>query len=148
MAQFFGHHFLKLHITSNMKTINSAAELKLVILQFEMQQQIQGEVLREQFLLTIDSFTPVNLIKNALNDIATSPFLIDNIIGSTMGLLTGYVSKILAVGTSNNIFKNLLGTILQFGVTNIVAQHPEIFKSVGQFLKENLFRSKNNKNNE
>ena len=131
-----------------MKTINSAAELKLVILQFEMQQQIQGEVLREQFLLTIDSFTPVNLIKNALNDIATSPFLIDNIIGSTMGLLTGYVSKILAVGTSNNIFKNLLGTILQFGVTNIVAQHPEIFKSVGQFLKENLFRSKNNKNNE
>ena len=56
-----------------------------------------------------------------------------------MGLLTGYVSKIVTVGNSNNFFRKLLGSVLQFGVTNIVAQHPEIFKSVGQFLMEQIF---------
>lgn len=40
-----------------------------------------------------------------------------------------------------------MGAVLQFGVTNIAAQHPEIFKSVGQFLM-NLIIHKNEKNKE
>lgn len=126
-----------------MKTINSAAELKIAILQLELQHSIQGEVLKEQFLVTVESFTPVQLIKKAMNDIATSPYLIDNIIGSAMGLATGYISKLVAVGGSNSVFKKLLGSVVQFGVTNIVAQHPEMFKSVGQFLLELIFHKKN-----
>ena len=125
-----------------METINSAAELKIAIRQLELQQTIQGQLLKEQFFATIDSLTPVNLIKGALNDISTSPFLIDNMIGSAVGLLTGYLTKIIAVGTSNNLFKKLMGSVLQFGVTNIVAQHPEIFKSVGQFIMEQIFHRK------
>jgi hypothetical protein len=125
-----------------MKTINSAAELKIAILQMELQHDIQGEILKEQFLVTVDGFTPVNLLKNALNEIATSPYLIDNIIGSAMGLATGYISKLVAVGGSNSIFKKLIGSVVQFGVTNIVAQHPEMFKSVGNFLMELIFHKK------
>jgi len=125
-----------------MKTINSAAELKIAILQMELQHDIQGEILKEQFLVTVDGFTPVNLLKNALNEIATSPYLIDNIIGSAMGLVTGYVSKLVAVGSSNSIFKKLMGSVVQFGVTNTVAQHPEMFKSVGNFLMELIFQKK------
>lgn len=125
-----------------MKTINSAAELKLAIQQLELQHSIQGEILKEQFLVTVESFTPVNLLKSALNEIATSPYLIDNIIGSAMGLATGYLSKLVAVGGSNSILKKLLGSVVQFGVTNIVAQHPEIFKSVGSFLMDLIFHKK------
>lgn len=125
-----------------METINSAAELKIAIRQLELQQTIEGQLLKEQFFATVDSLTPVNLIKGVLNDISTSPFLIDNMIGSAVGLLTGYLSKIIAVGTSNNLFKKLMGSVLQFGVTNIVAQHPEIFKSVGQFIMEQIFHRK------
>jgi hypothetical protein len=129
-------------IKKNMKTINSAAELKLAILQLELQHDIQGEILKEQFLVTVEGFTPVNLLKNALNEIATSPYLIDNIIGSAMGLATGYLSKLVAVGGSNSILKKLLGSVVQFGVTNIVAQHPEMFKSVGNFLMDLIFHNK------
>jgi hypothetical protein len=129
-------------IKKNMKTINSAAELKLAILQLELQHDIQGEILKEQFLVTVEGFTPVNLLKNALNEIATSPYLIDNIIGSAMGLATGYLSKLVAVGGSNSILKKLLGSVVQFGVTNIVAQHPEMFKSVGNFLMDLIFHKK------
>ncbi|MBV5281853.1 MAG: hypothetical protein JZU53_05385 [Paludibacter sp.] len=125
-----------------MKTINSAAELKLAIQQLELQHTIQGEVLKDQFLVTIEGFTPINLLKNALNEIARSPYLIDNIIGSAMGLATGYLSKLVAVGGSNSIVKKLLGSVVQFGVTNIVAQHPEMFKSVGNFLMDLIFHKK------
>ena len=125
-----------------MKTITSAAELKVIIQQLELEQSIQGELLKEQFLITVESFTPVNIIKRSLNEIASSPFLIDNMIGSAMGLLTGYLSKIITVGSSTNPFKKLLGNALQFGVTNIVAQHPEVFKSVGQFMMKQIFHKK------
>ncbi len=125
-----------------METINSAAELKIAIRQMELEQTIQGQLLKEQFIITVESLTPVNLIKGAINDISSSPFLIDNMIGSAMGLITGYFSKIIAVGSSNNPFKKFMGSVLQFGVTNIVAQHPEIFKSFGQFIMEQIFHRK------
>lgn len=127
-----------------MKTITSAAELKIAIQQLELERAIQGELLKEHFFLIVDTFTPASIIKRALNDIATSPYLIDNIIGSSMGIVTGYLSKLVTVGTSNNIFRKLLGSVLQFGVTNIVSQHPEVFKSVGQFLMEQIFHKKDN----
>lgn len=130
-----------------MENISSAAELKIAIKQLELEHAIQGQILKEEFFVTIESLTPVNLIKKALNDIATSPYLIDNIIGSAMGLLTGYVSKIVTVGNSNNFFRKFMGSILQFGVTNIVAQHPEMFKSVGKFLMEQIFRKNEEETN-
>jgi hypothetical protein len=130
-----------------MENISSAAELKIAIKQLELEHAIQGQILKEEFFVTIESLTPVNLIKKALNDIATSPYLIDNIIGSAMGLLTGYLSKLVAVGNSNNFFRKLLGSVLQFGVTNIVAQHPEMFKSVGQFLMDQIFHKNAEKPN-
>ncbi len=125
-----------------MKTINSTAELKIVILQLELHQEIQGQILKEQFVVTINSFTPINLIKKALNDVASSPYLIDNIISTSMGLITGYISKSHSLGSSNSLFRKLLGSVLQFGVTNILAQHPEIFKSVGHYLMDKIFHKK------
>ena len=125
-----------------METINSAADLKIAIRKMELEQSIQGQLLKEQFIITVEIITPVNLIKGALNDISTSPYLVDNMIGSAMGLITGYFSKLITVGSSNNLFKKFMGSILQFGVTNIVAQHPEIFKSVGQFIMEQIFNRK------
>lgn len=125
--------------TIHMETITSAAELKIAIKQLELEHAIQGELLKEQFFITVDSLTPTSIIKRTLNDIATSPYLIDNIIGSAMGIVTGYFSKLITVGSSHNIFRKLLGSVLQFGVTNIVAQHPEVFKSVGQFIMEQIF---------
>jgi len=40
----------------------------------------------------------------------------------------------LIVGTSTNPFRNILGSIIQFGVTNIVAQHTQTIKSLGKYI--------------
>lgn len=117
-----------------MEKITCAAELKIAIQNLEFQQEVQGQLLKEQFYVTFDSLKPANLIKNTLQDITSSPYLFDNMLGAVMGMFSGYVSKKIAVGASHSLFRKLAGSLLQFGVTNLVAQHSNILKSVGSFV--------------
>jgi len=125
-----------------MEKITCAAELKIVIQNFEFEQEVQGQLLKEHFFLTFDSLKPANLIKNTLQDITSSPYLLDNMLGSVMGMFSGYLSKKIAVGTSHNLFRKMAGSLLQFGVTNIVAQHSDILKSVGNFIIDRIRQRK------
>jgi hypothetical protein len=59
-----------------------------------------------------------------------------------MGLLGGFLSKKIFVGASGNLIRKLIGSVLQFGVTNLVAQNSEIIKSVGQGLIQHFFQKK------
>lgn len=130
-----------------MEPITSIEELKIAIQILEFEHTTKGQQLKEQLFITRDSLKPVNLIKSALSEVASSPYLIDNILGATMGLASGYISRKLIVGKSGNIFRKLLGTILQFGVTNVVAQHSDPIKSFGQFISKH-FRHKKEVNSE
>lgn len=125
-----------------MENINSAAELKLAIQEKKFEQAIQGELLKEQLFLTFESLKPISLIKNTLRELTSSPYLIENMVGAVSGLVTGYVSKKIAIGTSHNLFRKIMGSVLQFGVTNMVAQHPETLKNLGQLIIEKIFHKK------
>jgi hypothetical protein len=129
-----------------MQNINSAAEMKIAIQQVELKHSIQGQIIKEEFFLTIESLKPANIIKNTLSDIATSPYLIDNVLSTTMAMVTGYLSKKIAVGSSDSPFRKAMGAVLQFGVTNIMAQHPEMFKTVGNFLMKMMIHKDKNLN--
>ena len=125
-----------------METITSVVSLKNAIQLLEAEQTVKGIILKEQFQLTFESLKPINILKNTLKEVSSSPLLIDNILGSVVGLATGYLSKKIVVGASGNIFRNILGSILQFGVTNVVSRHPEGIKSIGQSIFQLLFRKK------
>jgi hypothetical protein len=125
-----------------MEKITCAAELKIAIQNLEFEQEVQGQLLKEQFFLTFDSLKPANLIKNTLQDITSSPYLLDNMLGSVMGMFSGFLSKKIAVGTSHNLFRKMAGSLLQFGVTNLVAQHSDILKSVGNFIIDRIRQRK------
>jgi len=125
-----------------MKSITSSAELKDAIQQLEFETTIKGQLLKEQLLLTHESLKPVNLIKNALSEVASSPYLVDNILGASVALATGYISKKIVIAGSGNVIRKLFGSILQFGVTNVVAQHTDTIKSVGQFIYQHFLHKK------
>ena len=125
-----------------MQNITSTAGLKNAIQLLEVEQAVNGQLLKEQFHLTYESLKPVNLLKGTLKDISSSPYLIDNILGAAMGLATGYLTKKIIVSKSGNMFRKLIGSVLQFGVTNIVAQHPDAIKSFGRFISQHIFRKK------
>jgi hypothetical protein len=122
-----------------MENINSAAELKLAIQAKQFEHAIQGQLLKDELSIAFESLKPINLLKNTLSEITSSPYLIENMLGAIAGLVSGYVSKKITVGTSHNIFRKVMGSVLQFSVTNLVAQHPEILKNFGQMIIEKIF---------
>jgi len=128
-----------------MENITCAAELKIAIQTLKFEQEIQGKLLKEEFLITIESLKPVNIIKNTLHDITQSPYLIDNVLGAVTGLVSGYLSKKIAVGTSHNLIRKMVGAFLQFGVTNLVAKNTDVLKTVGNFIIQK-FLHKNQSN--
>jgi hypothetical protein len=125
-----------------MQNIISSAGLKDAIKLLEAEQEIKAQLLKEQLYLTYESLKPVNLLRHTLKEISSSPYLIDNISGTAMGLLSGFLSRKIFVGKSGNLIRKLIGSILQFGVTNVVAQNSDVIKSIGQALLQHYFRKK------
>ncbi|MCX6254063.1 MAG: hypothetical protein NTV31_06240 [Bacteroidia bacterium] len=125
-----------------MQNITSISELKNAIQLLEVDQAIKGQLLKEQFYITYESLKPINLLKNALSEVSTSPYLIDNILGTTMGLVSGYLSKKIFIGSSGNIIRKLIGSVLQFGITNVVAKHSDAIKAFGQAIIQYILHRK------
>jgi hypothetical protein len=113
---------------------NLSGELMDTIHLLETEQDEKGRLLKEQFHLTYESLKPVNIIKNTLNDITSAPFLTDNILGSVVGLATGYLTRVIVVGRSVNIFRKLFGSLIQLAVSRMVAQNRKGIKTLGDFL--------------
>ena len=123
-----------------MENISYTARLKNDIQLLELKHAIKGAQLKEQAYLTLENLKPLNLLRSTLNDAASSPHLVDNVISTATGLATGYVSKIALVGGSGSLVRRLFGAVLQLGVTTIIAQHPYAVKYIGQFIFNKMRR--------
>jgi hypothetical protein len=130
-----------------MQNITSYVRLQNAIELLEDEQDEKKQLLKEQLNYTLASLKPLNLLINALTDIHSSPNLIDNVLGSTIGLASGYLSKRIFVGTSGNLIRKIFGSVLQLGVTGFVAQHPDSVKLFSQFILEHLIRKKETNSN-
>jgi hypothetical protein len=128
-----------------MENISCAAELKIAIQKLEFQHSLQGKLLQEDFFIAYDSLKPVNLIKNTLSEITSSPYLIDNMLAAVTGMISGYVSKKITVGVSHSLFRKIMGSVLQFGVTNLVVQNPDTLKTIGNWIIQQLFHRNEDK---
>jgi hypothetical protein len=125
-----------------MQTINSTAELKNAIQLLEAEHAANGKQLKAQFYATYDSFKPVNLIRTALRDITSSPHMIDNIVGTTVGLAAGLVSNVVFKGLAGPGIRRVISPVLQSGVTSFVAKHSGSLRSVGEMALLRIFRNK------
>jgi hypothetical protein len=123
-----------------MQKINSAAALQDAIAQLEITHAEEGKMLKQQFHLAYESIKPLNLIKSTFKEAVESPDLKDNIINTSVGLATGYLSKLLFVNVSHSPIRKFLGIALQFGITQIVAKNPEAVKSIGKKLMKIISR--------
>ncbi|MBW6535505.1 MAG: hypothetical protein K0B11_10880 [Mariniphaga sp.] len=116
-----------------MKNISTTAELKEAIQLMEAQKYVHLQEMRENFSLTWENLKPANIIKSTMNEIGSSPYLFNNILNVTLGLVAGFLSKrALMIGRSDNKSKKLLGLVLQLGVANLVIYAPNAIKSFFQ----------------
>ena len=125
-----------------MQNITSIAGLKNAIELLEVEQTVKGQLLKEQFHLAYESLKPINLFRNALKEFFGSPLLGENLSGTAMGAAGGFLIKKIFVGRSGNIFRKLIGSVLQFGITNILAKNSDILMSFVQSIFQQFGRSK------
>jgi hypothetical protein len=112
-----------------MQKISSVEGLRNAIQLLEAEQNIKGELLKKQVMIAYESLRPVNLVKSTLKDLFSTSFEGENISGIAAGLTGGYLLKKLFVGRSGNPFKKIIGSILQLGITNIIAQNSNLIKT-------------------
>lgn len=112
---------------------NEIDALSVRIRELEEKRAKELILLRAQFQTTQESLKPFNLIKSTISEAFSSSEIKKNI--SVIGIGTGLITKKLLVGSSLNPFKNLLGTLLQFAVGNVISKRAKGIKSkVGNFI--------------
>lgn len=112
-----------------MEKIKTIEELNEAIQILEIKHKLAEKLLKEQLKSTVENLKPVNLIKTTLRNLTTSPSLKDNLLDTTISLLAGFLSKKIIVGNTHNPIKQILGTVLQMGVTNVVSRNTSDIKS-------------------
>jgi hypothetical protein len=102
--------------------------LKESIRLLEIRQAEEGEQLKEQFKITYESLKLVNLVKSSLKELTDSVEIKNNLFESIVSVFTGYITKKLMISSNGNVFKKILGLVVQLGVTNLVAKNAEIIR--------------------
>lgn len=101
---------------------NQIQFLDNAISSLESQRRIEYSELKNQFFETREQFTPINLLNETIKDFGESPVIKTNLFETIISITGGYFSKKLIIGKSNSFMKNLLGYVLQFGVTNFISK--------------------------
>jgi hypothetical protein len=115
-----------------METIKNAAELKARIALLHFKAEEDKTAMHNSFHVIVEKMQPVNLMRSAVKQIAGAPDLKRNILGTAIGVGAGLVSKKLFLGKSPGIFKKVLGTALQLGLTKLVATKVPQFVTPGK----------------
>jgi hypothetical protein len=119
-----------------MKTKNETDLLHELIITTKIKQAYELELLKEELHGVCESLKPFNLIKNIFQEATDSPELKQNLTSNAIGLGTGFLFKKLITGNSKYFGKKILGTVIQFGVANLVSKHFDAIK----MITSNLFK--------
>lgn len=125
-----------------MQAITSTNKLKEAIHELQRKQLIEGELLKEQFALTVERIRPALVLKNFGENIVSAG-LAGNILNATVGLTAGYVSKRIFIGSSGNRIRVLLGNVLQLGMIGLITRNATLVKGLTNKLMKRLIRRKN-----
>ena len=125
-----------------MEKITNITELNAAILLLENKQYEEELLLKEQFKITYESLKPLNFIRSTFKELVTAPDFKEDLFNTSISLAVGYFSKKLAVGSTNNPFKQILGSFLQMGVTSIVSKNSDNIRTKFMDIVSILFQKK------
>jgi hypothetical protein len=79
----------------------------------EIKQAREGQLLKEQLRATREKYTPSNLIKSTISDIAATPGIKSDIAIAGLRLAAGYIASKLNAPTTAGPLRRFLGTAIQ-----------------------------------
>ncbi|MBP4142187.1 hypothetical protein J3S90_10275 [Flavobacterium sp. P4023] len=104
---------------------NHTTTLKEAIHLLKLKQDQELLELKDQYYYTYESLKPVNIIKKAFGQMTQSSEFRGNVLSNVIGIASGYLTKKVLVGSTHNPVKRILGTLLQFVITNVVTKKTE-----------------------
>lgn len=125
-----------------MQKVTSTTELKDAILQLEQKQREQWVDLKEHINVAFDALKPINLLRSTYREFISTPHVAEDLIGSTIGLTTGLITKKLIVKKSHNVLLNFAGGLAQMLISNFVTRHAGTIKTIGSGLIHRVFYKK------
>ncbi|MFA5326862.1 MAG: hypothetical protein WC384_03655 [Prolixibacteraceae bacterium] len=126
----------------------AVATLREAIHLLELQQEAEREILKEQLKETYESLKLVNLIKSSVNEITSSVELKNGFFELAISLLSGYLTKKMMVRAESKSFVKILGILIQYGVTSLVAQNTQLIKNLFSSLVDTIFKTNKEKESE
>ena len=103
-----------------MKKFNKNVLLDQKIAELSHKRNLELLELKDQFNVVIESVKPINIVKQTFSSFYNTPQKKLNILELATSFIGGYVSKKIVVGNSNSIIKNLLGNVLQYGISTVI----------------------------
>lgn len=127
-----------------MEKITNTIELIEAIRLLEIQQKEEELLLKEQFKVTYESLQPASLIKNTIKNFIEKPNLKANLLSMAFSIAAGYASKKIVEGKSKSPVKHFLGSLLQMGVTSLVANKSDgLISGISNFFKNASLKNQN-----
>lgn len=112
-----------------MDKIKNSAELKEAIRKLEEKQAREWQELKAQTDMSLANTSPFGVIKNVVSDaVSLKNEEAPDMWITALSMLVGYGAKRLVVQDSDSKMRELLGTAVQFGVTNLVANNSHVIK--------------------
>jgi hypothetical protein len=131
-----------------MQSIRSSFELKDAIRILKAEQSVKLELLKEQFSATVQSLSPINLLRNTLNKVTSAPSFKTGLTATLVGFAAVFFTGRMFKGPSTCAFRKVLWTLLETGLTGFIAQHSDAIRSFGGSLFKYLLLRKEPKSNE
>ncbi|RAR46525.1 hypothetical protein B0I10_11720 [Flavobacterium lacus] len=107
---------------STMKKLNQNELLDQRIALLTAQHKQELNEIKEQFRLVQESISPSNIIQEGLQGVYETVTNKNHLLPTVLSIVGGYISKKVIVGSSSNPIKKVLGTVLQFVVTNYLTK--------------------------
>lgn len=105
-----------------LEKLADTSSMALAIERLEKERKLQEEDLQQEFHSLLDALKPKNILKNTVNELQESTPLKQNLLKLAVGLGAGYFSRKIVVNKSAGALKKALGTVLQYGVTHLIAR--------------------------
>lgn len=121
---------------------DASALLKEEIAALEIRQAEEGRLLKEHLVVVYDMLKPINLVKNTFNEIASAVENRKGLVNSLIGVLTGYLTQKLIIGSKPGLIKKLMGALLNYGTAAMISKYAETIKAFGLQLLDRIFGQK------
>jgi hypothetical protein len=120
-----------------MKKVDETEKLNAAIALLEEIKKEEQAQLKVQFNIVAENFKPLNLVKSAIDDIIHQPNLKEDGLDTFVALIVGYFSKKIFIGSTHNPFKQIFGSFMQMGITNVISKNAEAIRVfLSSFIKE------------